>query len=213
MPDLGKLVSGFRVFRSTTLKEQQDIISHLLQLGEKPTTMVISCVDLRIPPAMLFATNPGELYVVNNIGGLVPKFSETGVYGIMSAIEFAVTGLGVQNIVVLGHAKCESLNMMMSDEFVSGSGNISEAMKKWLSIASEARDAVKKELSKKSVEEQQQACEHETIIVSLRNLLGYPYIMERMEQGKLNIYGWHFSIEAGDIMAFDPDTGFFESIS
>lgn len=213
MPDFGKLLSGFRVFKATTFKEQQEMIVHLLRLGEKPTTLIVSCVDMRIAPQMLFSTNPGELYILTNVGGIVPKSDAIGVHGIMSAIEYAVTGLEVQNIIVLGHAKCDSIKMMMSDKFTSTTDGLSESMKKWLTIASEARDAVKKELANKSPEEQQHACEHESIIVSMRNLLSYPYILQRMEQDKLNVYGWHFDLEEGKIVAFDPDTGFFEPIS
>jgi len=213
MPDVGKLISGFRVFKSTTFEQQKEILYHLVVQGQKPSTLIISCVDLRIAPADLFATNPGELYVLTNIGGLVPKFTTEGVHGIMAAIEHAVRELEVENIVVFGHAKCESIKMMMSDKFTSENEGLSQSMKTWLSIASEARDAVKNELSDKSVDEQQAACEHESIVISLRNLLEYPYIAERVEQGILQIFGWHFNVETGDIMALDPDTGFFETLS
>ena len=214
MPDIGKLISGFRVFKATTFEQQKDIISHLMIQGQKPTTMVISCVDLRIAPADLFATNPGELYVVNNIGGLVPKYDSEGVHGILAAIEYAVNDLEVENIIVLGHKKCESIKMMMSDKFASETDGLSKSMKAWLAIASEAREVVKKELHDKSEEEQQSACEHESIVISLRNLMGYPYVAERVNQGKLKILGWQSNIvETGTIMSFDPDTGFFEHIS
>ncbi len=213
MPDIGKLISGFRVFKSTTYLEQQDIIRHLSAQGQKPSTLVVSCVDLKIAPAILFATIPGELYIINNLGGLVPQYSTTGVHGIASAIEYAVNGFEVENIIVLGHARCNSIKMMMSDEFVTNTDQLSESMKKWLSIASKAREAVKKEMADKSIEDQQSACEHESIIISLRNLMSYPYIAKRMEENTLNIFGWHFDIETGNIMAFDPDTAMFEPIS
>lgn len=213
MTDVGKLISGFRVFKATNFQQQKDLIGHLVRQGQKPSTMFISCVDIMISPTGIFSTNPGELYIINNIGGLVPKYATTGVHGIMSAIEYAVKDLEVENIVVLGHAKCDSIKMMMSDKFASSTDGLSESMKKWLSIAGEARDAVKKEMSDKSEEEQQSACEHESIIISLRNLMTYPYITQRMQVDKLNIFGWHFDVESGDIMAFDPDTGFFEPIS
>jgi carbonic anhydrase len=213
MSDIGKLISGFRVFKATTYQEQKDLIGHLLRQGQKPSSMVISCVDLRIAPATIFATLPGELYVINNIGGLVPKYNVNGVHGIMSAIEYAINILEVENIIVLGHAKCESIKMMMSDKFTATNDGLSESMRIWLSIAKEARDAVKKELSKKDAETQQAACEQESIIVSMRNLLTYPYIAARMGADKLNIFGWHFDIESGNIMAFNPDNGFFEPVS
>jgi carbonic anhydrase len=213
MPNIGKLISGFRVFKATTFPRYKDTIEHLIRQGQKPTTMVISCCDIRISPAELLATNPGELYIVNNIGGLVPKYETSGIHGIMSAIEYAVTILEVENIIVLGHAQCEGIKMMMSDEFVAKSSKLSESMKTWLSVASEAREAVKTQLANKSEEVQQDACEHESLIISMRNLMTYPYVKTRMSQDKLNIFAWHFNPRHGDITAYDPDTKFFEEIS
>jgi carbonic anhydrase len=114
--------------------------------------------------------------------------------------------------VVLGHAKCNGIKMLMSEKN-SANKDLSEPMKKWLEIAGEARDAVKKQLSDKSEEEQQSACEHEAIIVTMRNLITYPYIKKRMDQNKLNIFGWRFNIEEGTISAFNPDTKFFDEIA
>jgi len=213
MANVGKLISGFRVFKATTFQKQKDIIQHLILQGQKASTMVISCSDIRISPAEIFATNPGELYMINNIGGIVPKYSASGVHGILSAIEYAVTILQVENIIILGHAKCDAIKMMMSDKFTATTNGLSESMKTWLSIASEARDAVKKEMGTKDEETQQTSCEHESIIISLRNLMGYPYVEKRMAENKINIFGWHFDIETGEIMAFNADTGFFDPIS
>jgi carbonic anhydrase len=213
MPDIGNLISGFRVFKSTTFERKKDIIKHLIEQNQQATTMVISCVDLRISPSEIFATNPGDLYVVNNIGGLVPKYETTGIHGFLSAIEYAVTTLEVKNIIVLGHARCNSIKMMMSDELVASKNGLSESMKTWLSIGSEAREAVKKEMSEKDIEEQQEACGRESLIISLRNLMTYPYIAKRIKQNKLSILGWNFDIEDGSIMGFNADTGYFEPIS
>ncbi len=212
MPSIGKLISGFRVFKATTFQQKKDMIEHMIEQGQKPSTMVVTCSDLKLAPAELVAANPGELYIVSNVGGIVPKHNAAGVHGILSAIEYAVRNLEIENIIVLGHAKCDSIRMMMSDQFSATTGGLSESMKTWLSAASEARDAVKKELSEKSEEEQQVSCEHESIIISLRNLMAYPYIAERMTKKKLNVFGWHFDIEAGEIMAFNQDSKFFEPI-
>lgn len=213
MSNVGKLISGFRVFKATTFPQKKDLIHHLIDQGQKPTTMVIACVDLRLAPSEIFAANPGDLYVINNIGGIVPKFGTAGIHGFISAVEYAVNELEVENIIVLGHAKCNSIKMMMSDKFTDTKHGLSESMKAWLSITSEARDAVKKQLAEKSEEEQLSACEQESIIASLRNLMTYPYINKRMKDNKLNIYAWHFDIETGEIMAYNPDSKFFEPIS
>jgi len=212
MPEIGKLISGFRTFKATSFSKQKDIIEHLIEQGQKPSTLVIACSDIRMPPAEIFSTNPGELYLINNMGGLIPKFGSEGVAGILSSLEYAINDLEVENIIVLGHAKCGSIEMIMSEKTIANK-DISDSMKKWFEIASEARDAVKKQLTDKSKEEQQAACEHESIIVTMRNLMTYPYIKKRMDQNKLNIFGWHFNIEEGKISAFNPDTKFFEEIS
>lgn len=212
MPNIGKLIGGFRVFKATTFERQKDTIKHLLAQGQKPSTLVISCADLRLSPAEILATNPGELYVLNNIGGLVPKFDTSGTHGILSAIEYAVTDLKVENIVLLGHAQCDGINMMMSDKFEDSSG-LSESMKAWLCVAEEARDAVKKQMSDKSEEEQQAACEHESLIVSMRNLMTYPYIAKRVKNDELSLIAWHFDVANGEIKAFDNQRAVFEPLS
>lgn len=212
MPEVGKLISGFRTFKATTFPRQKDVIGHLLAQGHKPSTLVISCADIRLSPAEIFSSNPGDLYVINNIGGLIPKFGTTGIAGILSALEYAVNDLEVQNIIVLGHAKCDGMKMIMSEKFTAEKG-LSEAMKVWLSVAAEARDTVKKQLADKSEEEQQAACEHESIIITMRNLLSYPYIKKRLDQNKLNVLGWHFDVESGTISGFNPDTNFFNEIA
>ncbi len=213
MSDIGKIVSGFRVFKSTTYQKQKDIIHHLLEQGQKPSTMVVTCADIRIPPAEIFACNPGELYVVSNVGGIIPKHTSEGVHGIMAAIEYAIKEVEVKNIIILGHAKCNAMKMMMSDKFADQKNGYSVSMKKWLDIASEARDAVKKEMASSSEEEQQAACEQESVVVSMINLMEYPYVSKKISEKKLNIIGWHFDIESGEIMSFNPDNGFFEAIS
>ena len=211
MSNIGKLVGGFKVFKSTTFPQKQDVIRHLVEQGHKPTTMVISCSDLRLAPAEIFATNPGDLYLVSNIGGIVPKHDTKGISGVLAAIEYAVTTLEVENIVVLAHAHCDSIKMIMSEKTSTGKG-LSEPMKAWLAVAAEARDAVKKEMSGKSEEEQQAACERESLVVSLSNLMEYPYVAKRMKEQKLNVFGWHFNIETGEIASFDMNTNFFEPI-
>lgn len=212
MPNVEKLIGGFRVFKATTYQQKKDTINHLLDQGYKPSTLVITCSDLRIAPENIFATNPGELYLISNLGGLIPPFNSNGIHGILSAIEYAVKEIGVENIIILGHAKCDAVKMMMSDKITKAKSDISESMKTWLSIAKEASEAVKTQLVDKSKDEQLSSCEHEAIVVSLYNLMEYPYVAKLMEENKLKIFGWHFDVESGSITSLNPQTGFFEEI-
>ena len=213
MTDLNRLVSGYRSFKATIFERQRDIIRHLIEQKQKPSTLVISSCDLPISPSEIFSANPGEFFILNNIGGMVPRHKTEGISGILSALEYAVTNLEVETILVLNNAKCTSTKLIMSDDFVAFKSKMSDTMKTWLSIASEARDVVKKQLKDKSIEEQELAFEKETLVISLNNLLSYPYIKERIAKNKIKILGWQFDIETGTISAFNPQSAMFETIS
>jgi len=213
MTDLNRLVSGYRSFKATVFERERDIIRHLIEQKQKPSTLVISSCDLPISPSEIFSANPGEFFILNNIGGMVPKYKTEGISGILSALEYGVVNLEVETILVLNNAKCTSTKLIMSDDFVAFKSKMSDTMKTWLSIASEARDVVKKQLKDKSIEEQESAFEKETLVISLNNLLSYPYIKERISKNKIKILGWQFDIETGTISAFNPQSATFEIIS
>jgi carbonic anhydrase len=213
MTDINRLFSGYRTFKATTFEQKRDIIRHLVELNQKPSTLVVSSCDLPISPSEIFSANPGEFFILNNIGGMVPKYKTEGISGILSALEYAVVNLQVETILVLNNAKCTSTELIMSDDFVAFKSKMSDTMKTWLSIASEARDVVKKQLKNSTPQEQADAFEKETLIISLNNLLTYPYIKERISKNKLKIFGWQFKIETGTIHAFNSQSGIFEPIS
>jgi carbonic anhydrase len=211
MINIAKLIDGFRSFKATKFSVQSDIIRHQLDQGQKPSTMVISCCDLPISPSEIFSTNPGELFVINNIGGFVPKFNTEGINGIMSAFDYALLNLEVENIIILGNTKSISASMIMSEDFIAEK-NITKAIKAWLSICAEARDAVKSQMPNASIQEQESSFSREAIVISLRNLLTYPEIDKRIKQNKLKIYGMQFDVENGDIFLFDTTKQDFHSM-
>ena len=170
---------------------------------------------MRISPDTIFNGNPGEFFVYRNIGGFVPEYDHEGVNSIVAGIEYAVVALEVETIVVLGHIKSDSVKMLMDCPTLNENTlkvKESDEMKSWLSVAEEAKQAVLNELSDKTQEEKEAACEQEVIILSLKNLLTYPFIQEKVEQDKINLFGWHFNIETGDLLAFNPETGYFDPI-
>ena len=211
MVALSKLVSGYRVFKATTYEEHKDVITHLLRMGAKPTSLVITSCSLRISADQIFGCSPGDLYVIRNVGGFVPPYEEKGMHGTLAAIEYAIKVLKVENVMIVGHAHCEGVRELMKlDEHITEHNR--DPMKAWLSIAVRARDEVRKQMAGSSEQEQLRACEKEVVLVSLLNLLEYPWIKELVEQGKLDIYGWYFNIEKGELLAFNPQSKFFELV-
>jgi carbonic anhydrase len=212
MAEIKKLLDGFKVFKATTFEKQKDIIKHLIIQEHKPSTMVISSCDIKIAPSEIFSANPGEFFTIFNIGGLIPKYKTEGIMGIISALEYGVINLEVDTIMVLSNTKNISSKMIMSDDFENNKNSISQAMKTWLSIASEAREAVLKQMPQSTKEEQEMAFEKEAVVISVRNLLTYPYIQERINKNTLKILGWQFDVESGEIRALNLATGSFDTI-
>lgn len=209
MSTFDKLISGYRLFKATTYEHQKEMVKHFLALGIKPSTLVVTSCSLQISPDILTSSNPGELFVIRNIGGLLPPYGEHEC-GTIAAVEYAVQELEVENVIVLGHTHCDGIEMMMNNKKVLQ--DASDPMAVWMKIAASAKNAVKETLSKKSEEEQEAACEKEAILVSMKNLIEYPFVKKRIDLDNIDIYGWHFDIETGELSAFDPTTKFFELV-
>jgi carbonic anhydrase len=212
MAEIKKLLDGFKIFKATTFPNHKDVIRHLIIQEHKPSTLVISSCDIKISPNEIFSTNPGDFFTIYNIGGLIPKFNTEGISGIISALEYGVINLNVDTILLLGNTKNISSKMIMSEDYDNQNSKLSNSMKTWLSIASEAREAVLNQMTENSKEEQQLAFEKEALIISIRNLLTYPYIRTRIDNNSLKIIGWQFDVESGELLALDIKNGQFEKI-
>lgn len=208
MVDINSLISGFRSFKATEYEHYKDMITHVVRLNEKPKTLIIACCDMRMAPGRVFSSNPGDLYVIRNLGAFVPEYTNNGVNGTISAVDCAVSEFEVENIIVMGHSNCHSMGMLLA-----GKDKVkSEPMKEWLDIGVQARDAVVNQLQGKPESEQQLALTQESILVSLKNLLSYPEVAKRVKSDQLKLYGWYLDITHGQLVAFNPKNRQFEPI-
>ena len=208
MVDVAALISGFRTFKATEYERYKDMVSHIVQLNERPKTLVVACCDMRMAPGKIFSSNPGDLYVIRNLGAFVPEYSDSGINGTIAAIDCAITEFEVENVIVMGHGNCHSIRMLLSDQ----SQIKSNPMKEWLEISMKAKVAVKEQLVDNTIEQQETALTQESILVSLKNLLSYPEIAKRVKADKLKLYGWHFDIASGQLLAFNPTERTFDPI-
>lgn len=213
MPTFESLVNGFTIFKATIYPQKKNLITHLLQQGQRPTTLVLTSSELRVSPEDLTSSNPGDLYVVRTPAGLVPPYRSVA-QATVAGVSFAVEELEVENIIVLGHARnlCVRKILMMEGDKLHIDNTALEPLARWLSIAMPARDAVRTHLKDLTPTQQEQALEQEIILHSMNNLLGYPGIKERMDKDTLSIYGWHFDIESGEMLCFNPASQQFEPI-
>ncbi len=192
------LLEGYARFREGYWQQHKELFSTLARDGQAPPAMVIACSDSRVPPEAIFDCAPGEIFVVRNVGALVPPYApDTGNHGTSAALEFAVTSLEVRTILVLGHSLCGGIRALMKGPG-AGHGDFIES---WMKIANVARQRVCDSLEVGDFNAQCFACEHEAIRVSLANLLTFPWIAERVADGRLTLEGRHFCVETGTLDA------------
>jgi len=211
MRDVAELVNGYRRFQSNLNPPQADLYRSLAEEGQAPRTMVIACCDSRVDPAAIFSAGPGELFVVRNVANLVPPFEPEGdCHGTSAALEFAVTALEVETILVMGHAGCGGVRAFLQ-------GHHKQCARKgfidrWVSILSTARSRVLPGTAGETLESQQQALEHASVRQSIDNLKTFPFIQERLASGTLRLRGAYFDIADGVLLALAPDGDRFEAL-
>jgi carbonic anhydrase len=205
------LLRGIVEFRNKDFEEHRELF-HNIRNQQKPHTLFIGCSDSRVVPNFITKTMPGEIFVVRNVANLIPIHSETtDFYGVASAIEFAVLVLNVENIVVCGHSNCGGCaSLYKTESELSGI----PLTKKWLELAKPVRDQVIGTLGENpDPAAREWLTEQINVVEQLKHLLTYPYIRERFCKGKLNLLGWYYIIETGEIFGYNREKGFFEIIN
>lgn len=205
-----RLIAGYEAFLGARFAQEQHRFRHLAAVGQAPKTMLISCCDSRVPPEVIFDAEPGELFVVRNIANLVPPYEPNlGLHGVSAALEFAVIGLAVEHIVVMGHARCSGVAAFAREAakpFSSG-----DFIGKWIRLIEPA--AARIDRGGEPLDDYVERLALSSIIQGLENLRTFPWIDEREKQGKLHLHGAYFAIATGSLLALDEAGGGFEPIA
>lgn len=208
MEDIARLIAGFRRFQQNHFQGDTELFDQL-KMGQQPNALVIGCSDSRVDPAILMDCAPGDLFVVRNVANLVPPYEpDAGYHGVSAALEYAVCSLKVAHIIVMGHSQCGGINGLMQG-VGDGPG---EFLGRWVNIAAPARAEVLQGLAGKSAEIQQRACEQAAILLSLDNLLTFPWLRQRVEQGELWLHGWYFDLLKGELLSYEAEKAAFQSL-
>jgi carbonic anhydrase len=185
------LLAGYRRFRAEVWPGQRAEYEGLAEAGQAPVAAVVACADSRLDPAVIFDAAPGQLFSIRNVANLVPPYSpDAACHGTSAALEFAVRGLEVRHLVVLGHAQCGGVRALMQ-----GAGGMTDFLQSWMSVAEPAR--ARALLCTDPGVDALTACEHEIVRLSLENLLTFPWIGERVADGRLALHGAYYGIASG----------------
>lgn len=200
------LIEGYRRFRNDEWPREHARWAELSQ-GQSPKVMIIACSDSRVDPATIFGTSPGEVFVVRNVANLVPPFElGGGRHGVSAALEFAVTQLEVEEIVVMGHGMCGGVHAALSRRFEGAAPGAGGFIAHWVDLLDEARDRIAAEHGEGP--EAIRALELETVRVSIANLRTFPCVPPREAAGKLKIHGAYFAIHDGVLHVMDESGRF-----
>lgn len=207
MHDLTKFLTGFKRFQRECLCNGGALLEQLSQ-GQNPRVLMIACCDSRVDPALLTDSNLGELFIIRNIANIAPPYQPGGGYhGVSSAIEYAVRHLKVDHIIVLGHRQCGGIKALLD-----GCGPKDEFIDEWVSILEPARKLALESHADADPAERERICEQAGVLVSLRNLLTFPWIKERVDDGTLRLHGWYFDLETGELLSYLSSTECFEPL-
>jgi carbonic anhydrase len=192
---MDRLTEGYRRYRTQRWPELKALHKTLAE-GQRPRILVLACCDSRVDPATIFDAYPGELFVIRNIANLAPPFEEGGGYhGVSAAIEFGVTQLEVETVLVMGHARCGGVAAALAREQGKTLGAF---LDRWVSLL----DAAKARIDLQG-EDPQLALEHESVKVSLENLMTFPFVSKRVKDGELTLAGAHYGIANGRLDVYD----------
>ena len=202
-----RLIEGFKRFRANYFETNRARFERLAGRPQQPRYAVVTCCDSRIDTTRVFDAIPGEVFLIRNVANLVPLYEpDQHHHSTSAAIEYAVRVLKVGQFVVMGHAGCGGIRALLEP-----SVEPTDFMTLWLEIAASARDRATATTDMPG-EERQRSCELEALKLSLSNLLAFPWLKARMEDGSLQVDALYLDLERGELLLYDRPRDTFASV-
>jgi len=200
-----KLIQGIVDFRKNLTQESRALFAKLA-LGQRPDTLFIACSDSRVVPNLFASTNPGDLFVLRNIGNLIPPFSCSCQDDSAAAvIEFSISSLNVSDIVVCGHSECAAMQALSKGTDMPCCPHLES----WLRYGKEALNKVREGLIiDRSLSEPNQISQA-NVLQQVEHIKSYPFIQERLEKKHLRVHGWWFDIAQADVYCYEQSINQF----
>jgi carbonic anhydrase len=206
-----QLIEGVHRFRHEEFGSYRSLFQRLSREGQNPHTLFITCSDSRVLAELITQSKPGDLFVVKNIGNIVPPYAATGTTNsTAAAIEFAVETLRVSDIVICGHSQCGAMAALL--EGLPGSERMPH-LKEWLKLADPVREIVQAQYPHiREPEHRKSVAAEENVLFALENLHSYHCVQDRLMDGSLRLHGWFFKIVTAELFAYNPETRQFSPL-
>lgn len=205
------LVQRYHGWKATTFKENKAWFKRLAEEGQRPRAMVISCCDSRVQVTSLFGADQGEFFIHRNVANLVPPYLPDGDHhGTSAAVEYAVTSLKVAHVIVLGHSECGGVRGCL--DMCSGAAphleDSSSFVGRWMDILRPGYDRIKD----MPAPDQPRALEKQAVVVSLANLMEFPFVRQAVDDGQLTLHGLWTDLGEGALQFWDPTDEAFHPV-
>ncbi len=207
-----KLLEGIKDFRKRILPSCRHKFAELA-LGQNPDVLFITCSDSRVAPNWFASTDPGDLFVVRNVGNLVPpsdelELSSPADISALAAAEFSIERLHVSHIIVCGHSECGAMNAIASEHSLASMPHLDA----WLDHAKPSLKRLKEGASLDPNLSKVNQLSQLNVLQQIEHLKTHPFIQQRLASGKLEIHGWWFDIAQAGIHSFNSKANRFELI-
>ncbi|SLN33918.1 carbonic anhydrase [Roseisalinus antarcticus] len=209
LPDF--LVKRYQGWKATTYADNRGWYKRLAEEGQRPRAMVISCCDSRVHVTSIFGADQGEFFIHRNIANLVPPYEPDGDHhGTSAAIEYAVTSLRVGHLIVLGHSGCGGVEgcYQMCEGRAPHLEEKTSFVGRWMDILRPGYER----LAAGNEADRMRALEKASVMVSLENLLTFPFVTKAVEDGLLTLHGLWTHIGEGGLETYDPAAGGFVAV-
>lgn len=199
-----KLIQGIVDFRNKMQPSYRETFAKLA-LGQSPDALFIGCSDSRVAVNVFASTDPGDLFVVRNVGNIVPPCGPDGLSASdeseAAAIEFAVGNLKVSHIIVCGHSECGAMQALASGREKLKDKNLQS----WLRHGEKGLEDLKSESNLATSLERHNRLSQFNVLRQIEHLKTYPIIREKVKENKLRLHGWWFELKKADVYAYNEE--------
>ncbi len=203
-----KLEAGIHHFQANYFASNRGLFKELAEEGQRPETLFITCSDSRVVPNLIMNAAPGELFIVRNVGNIVPSVERGVLGGVSAAIEYAVEVLNVGNVIVCGHTNCGAIDAILHPERVKHLPFVA----RWLAGSSHVPAIIEERYGTLEADARMTAAVQENVLVQLENLRSFEFLARKLDAGVIKMSGWVFKIATGEVFDFDPVSGQFVSL-
>ena len=206
-----KLIKGVLEFKENVRPNVKETFKKLA-LGQSPDALLVACSDSRVAPNVFASTDPGDVFVVRNVGNLIPAFHDYESGHLESegaAIEFSVNQLNVKDIIVCGHSECGAMQAL----FKKNPSELSSYLRSWLKNAHPAKEKLDQGITLDPGLSPHNQLSQLNVLAQIEHIKSYPNVAQKIKNQELKIHGWWFDLAEANVYTYNEKENRFVIIN